>query len=170
MGGGASKTEDTQAKALVSQEVDNSTSLLHVNIQATLIISICALVRVVFIVTFLPCFCCKFQMCNLFFKFCCNGCQQDFPEQYRAPGITPFHPWGRWPLDPRAPRWPSMRGCQPRMLRACDLEAGGKYASSSAPAPPQQQSSQPPPEPVTEPARQYIVPYPPGPPNSREGS
>ena len=72
------------------------------------------------------------------------------------------------PLDPAAPRWPSMTVRQHRTLRACDLESGGKYASSSAPTPPQQQSSQQPPEPVAEPARQYTVPYPSVPPNSRD--
>ena len=63
MGGGESKEEEPQAEALV-QEVDISTSILHVNLKATLIVSICALLAAAFIVICLLCFFCRLQLCT----------------------------------------------------------------------------------------------------------
>ena len=164
MGGGATK-ETPKAEALVT-EVDSSTSLVHLNVHATLIVSICALIVVVLIILLLPCFCCR-NMGN-FFEFCCNGCSTEI-EPIRPPAR---YPWGRWQAP--VPRWPSFRAPQTSLCRY-DLETGTKSAVSSAPllskrqAPLHSQQAWPA-EPLSEPSRLGEILYPPVPPNSREES
>ena len=95
MGRGESKEEEPKADALV-QEMDNSTSILHVNLTATLVVSICALLVAVLIVICLFCVCCRIQLGSSVFRFCCGGCQPDlYTGSSRQPPNTP---WGRWSI------------------------------------------------------------------------
>ena len=79
------------AQALIS-ETDNSSSLIHVNVQATYILGIISTVLLVFIVLLLPCICCS-KKCKKLCRWCCNGCMS--AEETRE--LQPSAPWGGFP-------------------------------------------------------------------------
>ena len=99
MGGGDSKEAAkpaTVAQALTSK-IDNSKSLVHLNVHTTFVLGIVSLVILIFILLLLPCLCCKKirGMC----RWCCAGCQS--AEETREPDLSV--PWG----VPRPLLWPN---------------------------------------------------------------
>ena len=76
------------AQALIS-EIDNSSSLVHVNVRATYILGIISTVLLVFIVLLLPCICCS-KKCKKLCRWCCNGCTS--AEETRE--LHQTAPWG----------------------------------------------------------------------------
>ena len=104
MGGGATKPATAAAPAEAQkliEEIDNSNSILHVNVHTTFIIGIVSLViLVVILVLFFPCMCCKELgfMCNL----CCARC---FATEIRpAPPISfrgGWNTYASWPAPHR---------------------------------------------------------------------
>ena len=91
MGGGESKEAADTAQALIS-EVDNSSSLVHVNVRATYILGIISTILLIFIVLLLPCICCS-KKCKKLCRWCCNGCMS--AEETRE--LQPSAPWGGFP-------------------------------------------------------------------------
>merc|ERR1712082_141935 len=68
----AAPKETNTAQALIS-EVDNSNSIIHLNVQATYIMGIISTVFLVCIILFLLCMCCG-KKCRKLRLWCCNGC------------------------------------------------------------------------------------------------
>ena len=108
MGGGATKEATAkapeQAQKLI-EEIDNSNSILHVNVHTTFIIGIVSLViLVVILVLFFPCLCCKEMgiLCNL----CCARCfateiRPAPPMSIRGGGWSGWNTYASWPAPHR---------------------------------------------------------------------
>ena len=91
MGGGATKPAATATAAAEAQhlvnEIDNSNSVLHLNVHTTFIVGVVSLIILIILVLLLPCLCCKNlgRMC----RWCCAGCQATEMQQ-----PAPSTPWG----------------------------------------------------------------------------
>ena len=103
MGGGATKEAPAPAPAPIaplaqslSSEIDNSKSLVHLNVHTTFVLGVVSLVILIFILLLLPCFCCK--NVGRIYRWCCTGCQS---AETRNQDLSV--PWG----VPRPLLWPN---------------------------------------------------------------
>ena len=100
MGGGATKPAATATAAAEAQhlvnEIDNSNSILHLNVHTTFIIGVVSLIILIVLVLLLPCLCCK--NIGIMCRWCCAGCtatemQQPAPITLRGGWSQPaFRP------------------------------------------------------------------------------
>ena len=107
MGGGATKEATAkapeQAQKLI-EEIDNSNSILHVNVHTTFIVGIVSLaILVVILLFFFPCLCCK--EIGIFCNLCCNRC---FGTEIRPPP----------PMSIRGGEWSGWSGVEKRNYAA----------------------------------------------------
>ena len=91
MGGGESKEAADTAQALIS-EVNNSSSLVHVNVRATYIMGIISTIILILLILLLPCICCS-KKCKKLCRWCCNGCMS--ADETRE--LQPSTLWGGFP-------------------------------------------------------------------------
>ena len=165
MGGGDSKeAADTEtAQALIS-EVDNSSSLVHVNVRATYIMGIISTIILILLILLLPCICCS-KNCKTLCRWCCNGCMS--ADETRE--LQPSTLWGGFPtplLRPSTNRW-----ARPYSLQ--ELQAWkAAHQHRTSPQGPSALAGRPASDPTWVPATLYpsVPSSPPPPPNTPNSS
>ena len=104
MGGGATKPAAAANSAVEAQhlinEIDNSSSILHLNVHTTFIVGIISLVILIVLVLLLPCLCCK--NIGIMCRWCCAG--RSATEMQQPAPITLRGGWAQhasWPITQR---------------------------------------------------------------------
>ena len=116
-------------------EVDNSNSIIHLNVQATYIMGIVSTIFLVCILLFLLCMCCG-KKCKKLRLWCCNGCTSTQPAE--TGGSQSSAPWGGWHNPAQQPStqlqtWQAAR--QAARQHCTSLQGPSALASGSAPDP-----------------------------------
>ena len=133
----ASKETVDTAQALIS-EVDNSNSIIHLNVRATYILGIVSTIFLICIILFLLCMCCG-KKCKKLRLWCCNGCTSAHSGQSVETGeLQTSTPWGGWHNPSLRPStqlqaWQAAR--QAARQHCTSLQGPSALASSSAPDP-----------------------------------
>jgi hypothetical protein len=114
-------------------EVDNSNSVIHLNVQATYVMGIVSTVFLVCILFFLLCMCCG-KKCKKLRLWCCNGCTSTQPaETGRLQSNTP---WGAWQSPAQQPSTQLQTWQDPHQAARQHCKSlQGPLSSSSAPDP-----------------------------------
>ena len=116
-------------------EVDNSNSIIHLNVQATYIMGIVSTIFLVCILFFLLCMCCG-KKCKKLRLWCCNGCTSTQPAE--TGGLQSNAPWGGWHNPAQQPSTQLQTWQDPRQAarQHCkSLQGPSALPSSSAPDP-----------------------------------
>ena len=121
-----------QPAPLIS-EVDNSKSIIHLNVQATYIMGIVSTVFLVCILLFLLCMCCG-KKCKKLRLWCCNGCTSTQPAE--TAGLQSSAPWGGWHNHAQQPSTQLQTWQDPRQAARQHCKSlQGPSALPSSPAP-----------------------------------
>ena len=116
-------------------EVDNSNSVIHLNVQATYVMGIVSTVFLVCILFFLLCMCCG-SKCKKLRLWCCNGCTSTQPAETGR--LQPNTPWGAWQSPAQQPGTQLQTWQDPHQAarQHCkSLQGPSALPSSSAPDP-----------------------------------
>ena len=128
----AAPKEANTAQALIS-DIDNSNSIIHLNVQANYIMGIISTVFLVCILLFLLCMCCG-KKCRKLRLWCCNGCtSMQSAETGELQSNTPRGEWHN-PSQQQSTQLQTWQAARQAARQHC-TSLQGPSAPASGPAP-----------------------------------